>query len=93
MKRYPFIMRRVGALHLFLMVLSLKLCFFSNFPSFHLNVIILALMFKSWYKANAVWHQLLMKKGIKFLKIKNQEEEDERRRRRRRRRTGVVVVV
>ena len=61
------------------MVLSLKMRFFSNFPSFHHNVILLALMFKSWYKANTVWHKLLMKKGIKFLKIKNQEEEDERR--------------
>ena len=53
--------------------------FFSNFPSFHHNVILLALMFKSWYKANTVWHKLLMKKGIKFLKIKNQEDEEERR--------------
>ena len=23
-------------------------------------------MFKSWYKVNAVWHKLLMKKGINF---------------------------
>ena len=59
--------------------------FFSNFPSFHHNVILLALMFKSWYKANAVWYKLLMKKGIKFLKIKKirrkrrrgEEEEEE----------------
>ena len=61
------------------MVLSLKMRFFSNFPSFLLNVILLALMFKSWYKANSVWHKLLMKKGIKFLKMKNQEEENDRR--------------
>ena len=65
------------------MVLSLKMRFFSNFPSFHHNVILLALMFKSWYKANAVWHNLLIKKGIKFLKKElggrgwEEEEEEE----------------
>ena len=86
MKRYPFIMRRVGALHLFFDGFIPQNAFFqqfSIFPSFLHNVIFLALMFKAWfkawYKANAVWHKLLMKKGIKFLKIKNQEEEDERR--------------
>ena len=71
MKRSPFIMRRVGALHLFFYgFIPQNVFFFSNFPSFLLNVILLALMFKSWYKANAVWHNLLIKKGIKFLKKK-----------------------
>ena len=67
MKRYPFIMRRVGALHLFFDGFIPQNAFFlAIFPSFHLNVILLALMFKSWYKANAVWHKLLMKIGIVF---------------------------
>ena len=82
MKRYPFIMRRVGALHLFFDGFIPQNAFFqqlSIFLSFLHNVILLALMFKSWYKANAVWHELLMKKRINFLKINNQEEEDERR--------------
>ena len=66
MKRYPFIMRRVGALHLFFDGFISQNAFFqqfSIFPLFLHNVILLALMFKSWYKANAVWHKLLMKKG------------------------------
>ena len=48
-------------------------------------MILLALMFKSSYKANAVGLKLLMKKEIKFLKMEDQKEEDERRRRRRKR--------
>ena len=66
-------MRRVGALHLFFDGFIPQNAFFqqfSIFPSFLHNVVLLALMFKSWYKANTVWHKLLMKKGIKFLKKK-----------------------
>ena len=85
MKRYPFIMRRVGALHLFFDGFIPQNAFFWQFSFISLQCHLIGTHVKSWYKANAVWHELLMKKGIKFLKIKKirrkrrrgEEEEEE----------------
>ena len=66
MKTQPFIIRRVGALHLFVGGIIPKNAIFQRFCFIFPQC---CFIFKSCYRAIAVWHKLKIS-NVKFLKIK-----------------------